>query len=858
MANNEPSAQDILDVLSGEFAVKGGVQDSAALDAIINAGAGPTVDPDLPDPYGLPQSVADQSLQRYGRPESNPFTRIGGALIEPAMKTQFGLPQEFYGLFHGKNALLNSFNDIVAGGAASSVFTALQGLGAGAEGAINAMGQAAVEAGLMNPDDAQRFARDVNGMLEITPAFFGNLPPALQGQPVSEVGAARMASRYAPERPPAFAIEAQSQRVPIPVTKGDVTQNVNIQRFEDEALKGVYGDPAQQRIENLRTQQSDALRANVEEQQKAMTGRGTALEQEEAGLGAERVGGEIKDIAKAHKDNIRAAYDAAKRSDAGVNAGLVKDFVKTERQYFAEEGFDIEDMPMLAKSLDRLDTLSSRKPDLSKTKIVGDDGKPLVVYHQTSRGAAKSIEGQGFRLDKPRARETDPILPDGVFFKPDTRNIGVGTMVDEDIAQVPVVLDIKRPAVFKNREEFRAFIDDPEYRALVKRSDEIDRETARLADAELAKPTPSDDREAKAFFESIDTILAKGRAEDAKVSGKARSKATAFLRSRGYDGIIIESDVGSMGRATKTYVALDPKQVYPADGALTPASIKELELVRKQITKRAQSLVTQDPSQAEALRQLKAHLDKYQSDLLDQSLIRGDENAVNLWRQARDLRADFGRRFNDSDVITKIMDENLTQEETVNLLFGGSKMGFGTKAGSIVKQVKAVVGEDSQAFRALKEEAFLRLFKNQDGGANFSGVKFEKAFTKAMQDNPTMMRELFTADEIAEIRQLARIARTITDKKPGAVNHSNTFISAMAQRSKTRTAIRQGVRKVTEKQPFFSEYIKEMWKKSDERHAKNIIVDYITLREDAAPWRVKEPDVLAIALETAALTHERQ
>jgi hypothetical protein len=160
---------------------------------------------------------------------------------------------------------------------------------------------------------------------------------------------------------------------------------------------------------------------------------------------------------------------------------------------------------------------------------------------------------------------------------------------------------------------------------------------------------------------------------------------------------------------------------------------------------------------------------------LDRGLIEGNEEAIKAWKTARDLRADFGRRFDDSAVISKIIDEELTQEETLNLIFGGSQMGFKNKAGSTIKEIKKVLSPESAEFKALKEEAILRLVKNQSDSKRFSGAKFDTALNKALKDNPTLMRELFNKDEIADLRNFARVAKDITERQPGAVNPSSSF-----------------------------------------------------------------------------------
>jgi len=361
----------------------------------------------------------------------------------------------------------------------------------------------------------------------------------------------------------------QNLPVRVPLTKADVTQDINLQSTLDDASQGLLGERAKGLADQVKLEQSQGLKANIEEFQKAVSGRQTALQAQEAGLGIDRSSQAIKLAAGDTKRAINDAYNQAKSLDASIDGELVKAFGASSRKKLIDEGFDIVESPRLSKSLEELEEL----------KLV--------------------------------------------------------------------------------------------------------------------------------------------------------------------------------------------------DGKLSESSVKNLELWRKRTNKRIESVKLSDPSEAQALRTLKNDYDDFSSQALDEGLIRGNEEAITAWKNARDLRADFGQRFQTPKVIDKIVRENLTQEETVNLIFGGSRMGFKNQAGRIAKDIKNVLGEQSAAFKNLKEEAILRLVKNQR--ETFSGAKFNTAFEKAMADNPTLMRELFNVDEIADLKAFARFAKSVTEKKVGATNPSGTF-----------------------------------------------------------------------------------
>ncbi len=76
------------------------------------------------------------------------------------------------------------------------------------------------------------------------------------------------------------------------------------------------------------------------------------------------------------------------------------------------------------------------------SKVVDDNGNPLVVYHQTAKDFTV------FNTDNPKAGLNDSETPNGIFFKTNDHDIGL-----EGNKQMPVYLSISNMLDFKNREE---------------------------------------------------------------------------------------------------------------------------------------------------------------------------------------------------------------------------------------------------------------------------------------------------------------------------------------------------------------------------------------------------------------------
>ena len=105
-----------------------------------------------------------------------------------------------------------------------------------------------------------------------------------------------------------------------------------------------------------------------------------------------------------------------------------------------------------------------------------------------------------------------------------------------------------------------------------------------------------------------------------------------------------------------------------------------------------------------------------------------------------------------------------------------------TSLGLEIRKIKELVGPDSPEWKALKEEAFLRLVKptttgnvrDAAGDIVFSGDKFSTSLRKALRDSPDLWGELFSRREIDLLRQFENVALRATGRREGAVNHSGT------------------------------------------------------------------------------------
>jgi hypothetical protein len=163
-------------------------------------------------------------------------------------------------------------------------------------------------------------------------------------------------------------------------------------------------------------------------------------------------------------------------------------------------------------------------------------------------------------------------------------------------------------------------------------------------------------------------------------------------------------------------------------------------------------------------------------------MMRGDTGAVESWQRAISQYRDFASRFKGRDLVqalTSIEQRSgqtvlkVAPEDAANFIMGRTTAGWTTKTNLTrdLVQVRELLGADSDAWNALRQEFFLRLARGEQqavegSGQAFSGQKFANAWNAANRDNRAMLETLFSADERALIDQFADVASQVSRRVP--------------------------------------------------------------------------------------------
>ena len=204
------------------------------------------------------------------------------------------------------------------------------------------------------------------------------------------------------------------------------------------------------------------------------------------------------------------------------------------------------------------------------SKVVDNNGEPLVLYHQTEK------EFTTFDTKQKGSGEFDSEMPTGIFMKPTNNDIGVGGNI-----QIPLYASIKNPLTVDNRSELVKFYDknvqgytkaksaidsvNEEYKA--KFNEEMKRENEeyqKLWNAKKNGEISEEEYQKSISRDALDEIMEEWENKVNEASRNAKALVDDYFKNSNYDGVIVNNDVGSFGRSTKTFIAFENTQVKSA------------------------------------------------------------------------------------------------------------------------------------------------------------------------------------------------------------------------------------------------------------------------------------------------------
>lgn len=235
---------------------------------------------------------------------------------------------------------------------------------------------------------------------------------------------------------------------------------------------------------------------------------------------------------------------------------------------------------------------------------------------------------------------------------------------------------------------------------------------------------------------------------------------------------------------------LDYFNYIAAKGKLKPANVQMIERFRQGLNTAIQG--TQGTERA-ALRQMKSTMDKHMARAIDEGLLSGDAEAVEMLKNARSLRMLHARRFEagrsdrTGNAMIKVLDQNgATPIQTVNYIVNTGKATGQDVALGMVRRLKDIFGPDSEQIRLIKSAYLLKAFSTTRNGERVIDRRALVANAREMMtgDGKAIAGELFSKSERDAVSKAANdISRTITpDDARNPSRSAFAFITGLMDR----------------------------------------------------------------------------
>lgn len=268
------------------------------------------------------------------------------------------------------------------------------------------------------------------------------------------------------------------------------------------------------------------------------------------------------------------------------------------------------------------------------------------------------------------------------------------------------------------------------------------------------------------------------RQMDLAVGDDAVSQLPSFVR-RSLEARDIPIDdvlTPAASRAIKDLERLIPEAVDQQGGPVVPVDFKKIETARRRLL--SFQGAASNGTDALAVREVKQAFDNWLDDAVDNSLFSGDPAALEAMKAARKLRAEYGAKFearpgvDDSQLVQKMIDRDVTAVEVSNWLYGSTQIGRNGQSVRLAKRLKSIFGENSDEWNAIRQGALTRALSPTGKEAGPQQIASSLRDFLNGKGSP-LSTQLFTPAERTKLAAYARLMETITPP-PGATNPSKS------------------------------------------------------------------------------------
>lgn len=212
-----------------------------------------------------------------------------------------------------------------------------------------------------------------------------------------------------------------------------------------------------------------------------------------------------------------------------------------------------------------------------------------------------------------------------------------------------------------------------------------------------------------------------------------------------------------------------------------PADIAKIDNFRKFMNRSSSSVQLGNQTDKAGIQIIKAKLDGAIDDAVERNLVYGNPEAIGKLKAARDTAREYFQRWRADDALQKIVENDYTPEQVVNLVRGYGQTGGNKQAAALVSKLSNVLGKDSPEFAMMKQAQLRQIFGNNldslmtgDISKGFNAEEVRKNLTSLINNNRSLANAYFSPAEQKTLKDFLDVSYRATNRVPGAVNYSNT------------------------------------------------------------------------------------
>lgn len=234
------------------------------------------------------------------------------------------------------------------------------------------------------------------------------------------------------------------------------------------------------------------------------------------------------------------------------------------------------------------------------------------------------------------------------------------------------------------------------------------------------------------------------------------------------------------------------EQISGKVGNLPPnvsgVTLRAVEAQRKIINNNIAAAAS-NPADRAAMTALKREYDSWVDDAVDDALLSGDPAALSAIKEARSLRAEFGKRFEGNAQADKFVRDLVagqrTPEEMLNVAMGAGQVSKDS-GGRFIQRLRLAVNDDPQTLGALRAAQFLRMVQNK-GGEQLGPQAIVNNIARMELGNRSMVDALYSPEQWREVKRLAGalepfVPSPMQAKSSGSIERLIRYLSGAASR----------------------------------------------------------------------------